>query len=119
VEARLLVEGAVQVPPVMEEDLYRIAEQALNNTLKHAAATTVTTRLRGDNGRLTLEVIDNGCGFDPKAVKDKGGHGLVSMRERAARIDSVLTVLSTPGQGTTVRVEVEIADSVGDAAGSL
>jgi PAS domain S-box-containing protein len=118
VEARLLVEGAYQPPPAMEENLYRIAEQALNNTLKHAAATTVTARLRGENGRLSLEVIDNGCGFDPQAVKDSGGQGLVSMRERAARIGGVLTVLSTPGQGTTVRVEVEIAGSAGDAAGS-
>jgi signal transduction histidine kinase len=119
VEARLLVEGAVQAPPLMEEDLYRIAEQALNNTLRHAAATEVTARLRGDNGRLILEVTDNGCGFDPEAVKDKGGQGLVSMRERAARIDGALAVLSTPGEGTTVRVEVEIPGSVGDAAGSL
>jgi PAS domain S-box-containing protein len=118
VEARLLVEGTVQAPALMEEDLYRIAEQALNNTLKHAAATAVTARLRGDKGRLTVEVIDNGCGFDPKAVKDKGGQGLMSMRERAARIDGVLTVLSTLGQGTTVRVEVEIPSSAGDATGS-
>jgi PAS domain S-box-containing protein len=119
VEARLLVEGVYQPPPAMEEDLYRIAEQALNNTLKHAAATALTVRLRDDTGRLTLEVIDNGCGFDPKAVKDKGGQGLMSMRERAARIGGALTVLSTPGQGTTVRVEVEIPGSVGDAAKPL
>ena len=117
VEARLLVEGAVEAPSVVEEDLYRIAEQALNNTLKHAAATAVTTRLRGEHGRLILEVTDNGCGFDPQAVQDKGGQGLMSMRERAARIDGVLTVLSTQGQGTTVRVEVEMPGSVGDAAG--
>jgi PAS domain S-box-containing protein len=118
VEARLLVEGAYQAPPAMEEDLYRIAEQALNNTLKHAAATAVTARLRGENGRLTLEVIDNGCGFDPEAVKDKGGQGLMSMHERASRIGGVLAVLSTPGQGTTIRVEVEIPGSAGEAAGS-
>jgi PAS domain S-box-containing protein len=112
VEARLLVEGTVQLPAGIEDDLYRIAEQALNNALKHAAATLVTARLQGDPGRLTLEVVDNGSGFDPEAARDKGGQGLVSMQERAARIGGELLVRSTPGQGTTVRVEVEIPGKV-------
>lgn len=113
VEARLLVEGEVEVPAAIEEDLYRIAEQALNNALKHASATSVTARIHCDGERVTLEVIDNGRGFDPEAIKDRGGQGLVSMRERAAEIGGVLTVLSTPGQGTSIRVEVETPGQTG------
>jgi len=108
VEARLLVEGTVQVPMMMEEDLYRIAEQALNNALKHAAATLVVVWIRADGGRVSIEVMDNGSGFNPEAIKDKGGQGLTSMRERTERIGGMLTVDSTPGQGTTVKVEIEI-----------
>jgi PAS domain S-box-containing protein len=111
VEARLLVDGTILAPAGMEEDLYRIAEQALNNALKHASATSVTTRLQGNNRRLVLEVSDNGCGFDPEAAKEKGGQGLVSMQERAARVGGTLTLSSVPGQGTTVRIEVEMPDN--------
>jgi PAS domain S-box-containing protein len=113
VEARLLVEGTVQVPIMMEEDLYRIAEQALNNALKHAAATLVVVWIRADDGRISIEVLDNGCGFNPETIKDKGGQGLTSMRERTERIGGVLTVDSTPGQGTTVKVEVDTPGATG------
>ena len=118
IEARLLAEGVVQVPAVVEEELYRIGEQALNNALKHAAASSVTVRVLGGEGHMALEVIDNGRGFDPEAVRGRGGQGLMSMRERATRIGGVLSVLSTPGQGTTVRVEVKIPVQAGVRANS-
>jgi PAS domain S-box-containing protein len=110
VEARLLVEGTIQVPAAVEEDLYRIAEQALNNALKHAAATKTVVHIRAGDGRLSVEVTDDGRGFDPAVAKDRGGQGLTSMQERAARIGGVLVVDSAPGQGTTVRVELEGLD---------
>jgi PAS domain S-box-containing protein len=106
VEARLRLEGEGQLPPAVEEDLYRIAEQALNNTLKHAAATFVLVQIRHERKETMLEVMDNGRGFDPRAVEDGGGQGLLGMRERAARIGGRLVVISKPGQGTTVRVHL-------------
>jgi signal transduction histidine kinase len=111
VKARLLVEGSDQVPAAIEEDLYRIAEQALNNALKHASAASVTARIRCYSEQVTLEVVDNGRGFDPEAARDRGGQGLVSMRERAANVGGKLAVLSSPGQGTTVRVVVPVPGS--------
>lgn len=108
VETRLLIEGTVQIPPVMEEDLYRIAEQALNNALKHAAGTAVTVRISCTEKRIAIEVMDNGRGFDPTAIEDQGGQGLKSMRERANRLGGSLAIRSTPDQGTTVTVEVEV-----------
>jgi PAS domain S-box-containing protein len=113
VEARLLIEGTTRVPEAMEEALYRIAEQALNNALKHAAATSVIVRISANDGRLALEVADNGCGFHPEAVKDRGGQGLTSMQERTEQIGGGLAVISAPGQGTTVRVEVETPGAEG------
>jgi len=110
VEARLLVEGTIEVSPTVEEELYRIAEQALNNALKHAEATGTLVQIYAGEGRLSITVRDNGRGFDPAAVRDQGGQGLTSMQERAARIGGVLLVDTAPGQGTTVKLEIEGLD---------
>ena len=106
VEARLLVEDMVQLSPAVEEDLYRIAQEALNNALKHAAATSVTIRVYVDNGDLVLEVMDDGVGFEPEALSNMGGMGLLSIRKRVERIGGTLDMLTAPGQGTTIKVRV-------------
>ncbi len=108
VEARLLVEGTVDLPKSVEEGLYRIAQEALNNALKHAAASSVTVRIRAAAEVVELEVADDGKGFDPDAVGDKGGMGLVSMRERAERLGGTLRVVSAPGEGTKVQGQVRL-----------
>jgi PAS domain S-box-containing protein len=112
VEARLLVEGAVQMPSRVEEELYRIAKEALNNALKHAAATSVVVRIRVADGQLELEVTDNGKGFDPDSAGGTGGLGLVGIRERVERLGGTLTVESSPGLGTQVRVRVGVGSEV-------
>ncbi len=109
VEARLLMDGDIELPAAMEEGLFRIAQEALNNALKHAAPTTVTVCLRSIGQKIELNVIDDGVGFDPDAVDDTGGLGLISMRERAARMGGSLTLDSRPGEGTKVNVSVEVA----------
>jgi signal transduction histidine kinase len=109
-DAHLLVEGEVELPASVEEELYRIAQEALNNTLKHAAATVVTVRIHSKGNDVVLEVTDDGKGFDASGTTDRGGLGLASMRERAEKIKGSLTVLSVPGEGTTVRISVEVPD---------
>jgi signal transduction histidine kinase len=106
VDARLLLQGTIELPTSVEEALYRIAQEALNNALKHAAATSTTVRVSAQGGRIELEVIDNGGGFDLEAVGGKGGMGLVGMRERAEKVGGTLTILSRPGEGTRVKVAV-------------
>ena len=101
----------------------------MNNTLKHANASSVTVRLavtpslapRGEpveplqarpGGRqLELEVSDDGCGFDPQAAGAKGGLGLTSIRERVEGLGGELNVISSPGEGTTLRVDVYLSDT--------
>ena len=71
VEARLLVEGEIELPAGVEEALYGIAQEALNNALKHTSTTALTVRVRsGGGGRVELENIDNGHGFDPQDASD-------------------------------------------------
>ncbi|HDH09943.1 MAG TPA: sensor histidine kinase, partial [Chloroflexi bacterium] len=105
-ETELRVEGEGRLPPEIEEGLYRIAQEALNNALKHAQARKVTVYLRQDERGVTLEVADDGIGFDPKAVEGKG-MGLRSIAERVRLMGGRLEIQSEPGKGTRVRVSVE------------
>lgn len=107
VDAHLVVEDLFELPAPIEEGLYRITQEALNNSLKHAGATSVTVSLVMDNGFIVLEVADNGHGFrlDSDAYQE-GGMGLLSMRERAERLGGSLEIRSTPDKGTTVVVRL-------------
>ena len=95
------------VSPEAREAVYRIVQEALTNTLKHAKAANVRVTLRPEKGRLLAEVADDGIGFDPD--RDYAGHlGLHSMRERAARLGGELRIESNPGSGTRVSAEVPL-----------
>ncbi|MGD9100633.1 MAG: PAS domain S-box protein [Anaerolineae bacterium] len=110
VKARLVAEELVELPARVQKGLYRIAQEALNNALKHAEATSVVVRLRaegeGATRQVSLEVVDDGIGFDPEAVSDKGGLGLISMRERAENLAGEFAVLAAPGKGTKIQVVI-------------
>ena len=92
-----------RLPEHMEIALYRIAQEALQNVVKHAHATTARVELRCDTTRAFLRISDNGRGFDTTA-HDPGAtsYGLRSMAERAELIGGRLDVTSRLGQGTTV-----------------
>jgi signal transduction histidine kinase len=98
-------DGAERLRPEVEQELYRVAQEALNNVLKHAHASRATVRLDVGAGRAALEVVDDGVGFEP-ALRGGDGYGLPGMRERAQRLGGTLRVESAPGAGTRVRVEV-------------
>jgi PAS domain S-box-containing protein len=96
------------LPFEIKEAFYRIGQEALNNTVKHARANKVELKLlcSGD-GQLTLLVRDNGAGFDPNS-QFPGHLGLKSMRERIARFGGTLEITSSPGQGACVQAQVRI-----------
>ena len=99
-----------RLPAHVEVALYRIAQESLQNVMKHASADHVTVRLTTSNGRVRLAVEDDGRGFSPRdAGRGRSGepsYGLVGMRERAELVGARLEVTSTPGSGTRVLVEV-------------
>jgi signal transduction histidine kinase len=92
-------------------------QEALTNVRRHADATVVRVRARMDDGRLVMEVRDNGRGFDPGSVGDTA-YGLAGMRERAAIIGGEIEIESAPGKGTCVRLGVPIAGGAAVAAGA-
>jgi PAS domain S-box-containing protein len=100
-----------------KEALYRIAQEALNNTVKHAEAREVEIRLYRSQGAVILETADDGLGFDPQA--EYSGHmGLNSMRERASQIGTALEIESEAGKGTRVRVRIPAPGQPGEGAGT-
>jgi signal transduction histidine kinase len=109
IQASLLVEGTTQLTPTIEKELYRIALEALNNTLKHSNAKEVTILLCFTNEQVELTVQDNGQGFNPNLVQEHGGMGLKSLRERAERLGGRLAIRSEPGAGTTITFSMNLA----------
>jgi signal transduction histidine kinase len=97
-----------RLPLVVEEGLYRIAHEALNNTLKHAHAKNIVISILQDKRTVTMEISDNGIGFDPATACSEGCLGIVSMRERASANGWHFKVNSSPGMGTRVCVEVKL-----------
>lgn len=105
-QTSLEVNGENLITSPLDLELYRIATEALNNALKHSRATRVDVRLNADTeSRLcTLEIIDNGSGFNQEN-RNPGGIGLTSMQERAARTGGELTIVSDGIKGTIIRFE--------------
>jgi signal transduction histidine kinase len=92
----------------LESAVYQIAQEALTNTLKHAAATFISVQMGLAGPDLYLEIADDGKGFDLAAVQDDAGIGLASMRERAGRLGGSLAITSKPGRGARIRLTVPV-----------
>jgi PAS domain S-box-containing protein len=105
-QTEIRVEGERRLPISVEEELFRIALEALNNVIKHAGAQRVTVDLKFEDEKAFLEITDDGVGFDPVTAKGSGGMGLVGIEERVQRIEGSLALESAPGRGTTLRVKV-------------
>jgi len=98
-----------RLDPDVENALFRIVQESITNTIKHASATEVVITVNQDNGKLLLSIEDNGVGFDTGPQKESGrerGWGLTTMSERALALGGSLQVRSSPGLGTQVVVEI-------------
>ena len=99
----VVIEGECKVPPAVQIALYRIAQEALNNSAKHADPSQVEVRFTDEQGQTTLSISDDGRGFDVENIP--AGHlGVGIMRERAESIGAQLEFKSEPGHGTQVVV---------------
>jgi PAS domain S-box-containing protein len=94
-----------ELPLDIKEALYRIAQEALHNTVKHAQASRIDVRLAYQAGTIVLEVCDDGKGFDPTGFFPRQ-RGLRAMRERTTHLGGMLEIESAPGRGTCVRAAV-------------
>jgi signal transduction histidine kinase len=112
VENRAMIKSSIRsnlserLPRGVEEGLYQIAREALNNVVKHAHARNVQIELEQRPTSVTLEIQDDGIGFDPEVASHKGCLGLANMQERAQAHGWQMSVKSNPGKGTRIKVEV-------------
>jgi len=113
VERRLGIEAIIEVaempalPEEVEEELYYMITEALNNTLKHAEALQVKVCFETRDGLIMITVRDDGKGFEP--LEPSSGLGLENLRQRAANIEGVMELETEPGQGTTIRISLVTA----------
>ena len=112
---RMTIDADLDDVPALDLDaalgLYRIAQEALHNVVKHSGAYRASVSLTTVRGDLVLRVIDRGAGFDLQTMRSKNTLGLVSMRERARLIRARLVVSSKPGDGTSVEARVRFRQS--------
>ncbi|CAG0930350.1 two-component system, NarL family, sensor kinase [Thermoflexales bacterium] len=99
-----------RLPATIEQCVYRIAQESLENIARHAAAQQIGVRLGQHDRQLNLEISDNGCGFETSTAAADQHFGLKGMRERAEMVGGRLEIASEPQHGTTIRFSVEIDD---------
>lgn len=103
-----------QVNGIAEDNLTRIAQQAITNALQHSQASRIRVELKFNKNELKLRVTDNGKGFDASSVKD--GFGLKSMGERAKELGGKFNLATKPGKGTQIEVQVPVSQPAGKLA---
>jgi len=108
-ELGLRIGDVPRLPPATDAEVFRIAQEALQNAIRHAHAERIEVQLAAPNGHVRLTVADDGVGFDPQAPKLRSRRlGLTSMEERAQALGGRLEIRSEPGSGTTIELELEL-----------
>lgn len=108
-----------RLPAAIELVLYRVAQEAMTNAVRHARPDTLTLTLTACSPKVLLQIRDDGIGFEPPETSGgrwSGGLGLYGMRERVANVGGRLSLNSAPGAGTLIRVEVPVSQEVSDAS---
>jgi len=88
--------------------LYRICQEALNNAIKHAKATKIDVSLAFEENTISLQVKDDGMGFDLESARQCHGNGINNIYERTQLLHGFAQIISDPGKGTRVRIECKI-----------
>ena len=97
-----------KLPPQKEMVIFRIVQEALNNTIKHAKAKNIYLNIKYQPNTFTLTVKDDGAGFDIVAMQNKNGIGLKNMQNRAKLIGATCTLQSSVNDGTSIVIELPI-----------
>lgn len=102
----------VHLGAAIEDNLFRIVQELLSNTLRHAKASSLEVYLKPVSGNVVLRVVDDGEGFEPAKADTTGSYGLANIKERAASLGGTAKIVSFPGQGTSVEIRVPLTKEV-------
>ncbi|MGB9669384.1 MAG: ATP-binding protein, partial [Anaerolineales bacterium] len=108
INVELKINQQAPLPFFLEDALFRIVQEALNNIVKHSNATKVTIEMDIAEEKCKMRVVDNGKGFDPASIQTRHGMGLINMRERAEKLGGKLLINSIPLQGTEIEFEIDL-----------
>jgi signal transduction histidine kinase len=100
-------ETDTKINPEVKRNVYLIFKESLNNIIKHSSARNVTIRVTNSDNRLNLQIADDGIGFEQTSVIK--GNGLYNLSNRAEQIGAELKIISSPGKGTTININTDIA----------
>lgn len=114
-QTRFIVNGLKKLPPDIEKELYNISIEALTNSLKHSEAQHINIQIYNAEGSIVLEISDDGKGFDLDRAKKGGGMGLVSIQERVNELGGALEIITAPGKGTRIKINLKLEDGLGTA----
>ncbi|MBE3554225.1 MAG: sensor histidine kinase [Thermicanus sp.] len=108
-ELKWQIDEGIRLSRGIEEQLFRITQEALSNTLRHSRATRLEVKLLYRPGSVRLLIEDNGIGFEPNERKQTS-YGLLTMRERANEIGGAFHLITAPGKGTRIEIRVPLID---------
>ncbi|TWI56230.1 two-component system, NarL family, sensor histidine kinase LiaS [Halalkalibacter nanhaiisediminis] len=108
VKVHTIIDQQLSIPRGIEDQLFRMIQEAISNVLRHAKATQLEFQMRQTSQELKVKLIDNGVGFDTKIVH-QGSYGLHTMRERINEIGGTLHIVSVPEKGTQIEANIPIA----------
>ena len=114
-EVTLAIDDAgipADLPNDVALSLFRVMQEAVRNAVKHSGVRQASVSLRGSRDEIQLEVVDQGVGFQPDAVMNSHGLGLIGMRERLSLVHGECTIDSCPGRGTRIRARVPLNGNV-------
>ncbi|MET3505881.1 sensor histidine kinase [Halalkalibacter oceani] len=120
IKVRMVMDEDVHMPKGIEDQLFRMVQEAISNVLRHAKASRLDMQIRQSARELKVKLIDDGVGFDPKTVQ-QGSYGLHTMRERMNEIGGTLHIVSVPGKGTQVEANIPVTwkEGVDNDSGSV
>ncbi len=101
----------IAMEPAQATSLFRICQEALTNTARHAQATAIQVLIKQSDNNLLLAIQDNGVGISCEKLTESTSLGLLGMRERAASLGGQVSIAGSPGKGTTVTVRVPLSGS--------
>ncbi|MFC0561801.1 HAMP domain-containing sensor histidine kinase [Halalkalibacter alkalisediminis] len=107
-DVHVLIEEQLTIPKGIEDQLFRMIQEAISNVLRHAKANQLEFQLKQTGQDVKVKLIDNGVGFDPKTAQ-QSSYGLHTMRERVTEIGGTLQIVSVPNKGTQIEANIPIA----------
>jgi signal transduction histidine kinase len=106
-----ITDEVLSLAPDVEQCVYRVAQEAVTNVAKHARAENLTVNLESIDGKITLIVSDDGVGFNTESNNKESHFGLTGMRERVKLVGGEISIISKPGEGTTIKLEIQSGNS--------